>query len=370
MRAGLVCPYSLDVPGGVQNHVLGLAGWLQSAGHEPRILAPGTVPGGTLDNHGLTPDHVTSTGATWPVPWNGSVARVSAGPSVVRRVRSWLAGNRLEVLHLHEPLTPSAAFWALALTRAPVVATFHQATPRSCTLALAGRVLQPLLRRVDVPLAVSATAARVVRDHLGVRADIVPNGIDCSAFADPHKTPAAHNHAPRVLFLGRITEPRKGLDVLLAAIPTIRAAIPELEIVIAGPGERPLPVGVRRVGAPDDVAKAALLRSADLFVAPHTGRESFGIVLLESMAAGTPVVAADLPAFLDVLRTLDGRILARTFTAGDPAALAEAVIRALTTPDRPPQELVAHAHRYDWASVGPPVVAAYSRAIARRDTSH
>lgn len=363
MKVGLVCPYSLDVPGGVQNHILGLAGWLRRAGHEPRILGPGSVPIATLEHHGLTRNHLTTAGSTWPIRWNGSIARVSAGPRVARRVRSWLAETDADVLHLHEPITPSVAFWTLALTERPVVATFHQATPRSRLFALAGRTLQPLLRRIRVPLAVSAAAAGVVRDHLGVAPDIIPNGIDCSAFAGPPSPTEDHSHVPRLVFLGRVTEPRKGLNVLLDAVPTILADFPVLDIVIAGPGERPLPPAVRRVRAPDDAAKAALLRSADLFIAPHTGRESFGIVLLEAMAAGTQVVAADLPAFLDVLRTPDGRILGRTFTAGDPAALAQAVTSALTKPGAPPQDLAAHARRYDWESVGPRVVAAYSRAI-------
>jgi phosphatidylinositol alpha-mannosyltransferase len=367
MRVGLVCPYSFDAPGGVQNHVLGLAGWLQRTGHEPRILAPGRVPAEVLERRALAPAHVTSTGATLPVRWNGSVARIAGGPVVARRVRHWLAETRADVLHLHEPITPSAAFWALALARpalgcAPIVATFHAATPRSRTLALAGLLLQPLLRHIDIPLAVSATAADVVRDHLGLTARVVPNGIEVADLTGPR--PAGRSR--RLVFLGRVTEPRKGLDVLLDAVPAIRRAVPELDIVIAGPGERALPPGVRRVGAPDDPGKAALLRSADLFIAPHTGRESFGLVLVEAMAAGTPVVAADLPAFVDVLRTPAGGLLGHTFAVGDPTALAAAVITALTTDAPAPGDLIDHARRYDWESVGPRLLAEYSRALTNR----
>lgn len=359
MRIGLVCPYSLDTPGGVQNHVLGLAGWLQRSGHEPHILAPGRISRDQLTQYGLAPNRVVSTGGTIPVRWNGSVARIAGGPRTAQRVRRWLHDTASDIVHIHEPMTPSAGFWALAHSRVPVVATFHLATPRSAALALAGRILAPMVQRIAVPLAVSPTAAAVVFSHLGLQPRIVPNGIEAADFAGPRTT----NNGPRALFLGRLTEPRKGLEVLLQAVPTLRAHIPGIDIVIAGPGERSLPEGVLRVGAPSDRDRAELLRSADVFIAPHTGRESFGLVLLEAMAAGTPVVAADLDAFVAVLTDDTGVGLGRTFPVGDSAALAAAVIETLTDPPADPAPLVRRAEAFDWSRIGPRVVSAYAEAL-------
>lgn len=358
MRVGLVCPYSFDVPGGVQSHVLGLAGWLAAAGHEPAILAPGVVPDATLARLGLDRRHVTSLGGTLAIPWNGSVARVAAGPATARRVRRWLAHQRLDVLHLHEPVSPSAALWALLLARTPIVATFHVATGRSRLLGLAGHVLRRRLRAVGRTLAVSETAAAVARDQLGLDPVIVPNGIDVGEFRRPRAT----GSPPRVGFLGRRSEPRKGLAVLLAALPCLENLHGPVDVVVAGPGEAPLPPGVRSVGVLDDEARADLLSGLDVFVAPHLGGESFGLVLIEALAAGTQVVASDLPAFRDVLEGPEGRPVGRTFPVGDAPALARAIAATLADPLAPPAELRARAARFDWSAVGPAVLAAYADA--------
>ncbi|WP_432557531.1 glycosyltransferase family 4 protein [Granulicoccus sp. GXG6511] len=362
MRIGLVCPYSFAAPGGVQNHVLGLAGWLRAQGHDPAILAPGPVPEQALARRGLDPTHFTSLGDTLAIPWNGSIARVSGGPGTALRVRRWLAEQRLDVLHLHEPVTPSAALWALLAARMPIVATFHLATERSRLLALAGQALARPLRDIDRAIAVSATAAAVVRRHLGLEPTIVSNGIDVTDFALPRQSFSPQ----RVAFLGRLAEPRKGLGVLLAALPRLRTLFDApLDVVVAGPGEPALPPDVRYLGAPDDDGRAELLRTTDVLVAPNLGGESFGLILVEAMAAGAPVVASDLPAFVDVLTADDGRKVGRTFPVGDARALARAIHATLGDPVASARQLREHAARFDWSVVGPLVLDNYRRARGR-----
>lgn len=358
MRVGLVCPYALDVPGGVQHQVLGLAAWLRGAGHEVRVLAPGGLP---AELPGFDPAHLTSAGAAVGVRYNGSVAPVAFGPLTAARTRRWVAGHALDLLHVHEPLAPSVSLLALGAARSPVVATFHTATPRSRALRLAGSALAGAIDRIDAGVAVSPTARDVVRRHLGRDAVVVPNGLDVAAYADGPVVRGTGG--PRLLFLGRTGEPRKGLDVLLAALPALRRTHPDLEVLVAGPGRGPLPEGCRRLGLVEEDEKRALLRSADVFVAPHTARESFGIVLLEAMAAGTPVVASDLTPFGELLGGT-GDPAGRLFRRGDPASLATAVTAALAEGRSDRSDRAARlAARYDWSVVGPEVLAVYADVL-------
>jgi len=161
LRIGLVCPYSLDRPGGVQNHVLGLAEALRGLGHHPAVLAPGDLPA-------LDPElDFTSAGPSLPVPYNGSIARVSFGPVTAGRVRRWLRDGGFDLVHLHEPITPSISLQALRFAEVPVVATYHTATPRSRTMQVAGDALRRLVEKVDAGIAVSEPARDVVVRHLG-----------------------------------------------------------------------------------------------------------------------------------------------------------------------------------------------------------
>ncbi len=376
LRIGLVCPYSMETPGGVQNHVLGLAGYLSAQGHRVRVLAPGRPDRGRLLDHGLDESQIDSAGASIPVPYNGSVARVNFGPVSFARVRRWLRAGDFDLLHLHEPVTPSISGWALvaAGTGLPVVATFHTATPRSRTMELAGRLLRSTIDRIDAGIAVSEVARHVVVQHLGRDALVIPNGFDRSAFLvdgpDPNDgpdrgdrpgSPWRNGRSPRIAYLGRLDEPRKGLDVLLAAVPAIRAVHPDAEVIIAGQGRRPLGPDLITPGRIEDRARAELLASVDLFVAPHVARESFGIVLIEAMAAGAAVVASDLVPFAELL----GDRLGYLFTTGDPDALARAALVALADDRRPlRQRAVAGTSRYDWSVVGAQILDVYRSVLA------
>ena len=204
LRIGMVCPYSLDVPGGVQAHVLGLAAALRARGHVVEVLAPAEGP---------VPEFVTPVGRAVGVPYNGSVARVAFGPVAYARVRRWLVGHRFDVLHLHEPTTASISAIALLLAEGPVVATFHTATERSRALAALGGFIQPLMEKVTARIAVSPSARRVQVRHLGGDAVEIPNGVDVAALA-----PTGPRAADTVAFVGRFDEPRKGMAVLLDAL--------------------------------------------------------------------------------------------------------------------------------------------------------
>ena len=360
LRVGIVCPYSFDVPGGVQNHVLGLARYLRQTGHRPYVLAPGELGAAS---EALEIEDFTSVGAAMPVRYNGSVARVNFGPFSAARVRRWIRQGEFDLLHVHEPITPSISLLAVWAAEQPVVATFHTATPRSRSMQLAGGVLRGAIEKIDAGIAVSESARNVVVQHLGRDAVVIPNGFQFDDFARREHSGADH---PRLVFLGRLDEPRKGLDVLLAAIPLIMETRPDLEVLVAGQGSRKLPDWCRSLGMISVESKIALLASADVFVAPHLARESFGIVLLEAMASGVPIVASELPSFLDVLgsRDHDGR-LAEVFRPGDSHALAAAVLQVLGRPN-PLRTARAQqaARRYDWSAVGAAVVAVYRAALS------
>ena len=366
LRVGMVCPYSFDVPGGVQNHVLGLARFLRQAGHRPYVLAPGELGPSTA---ALDLEDFASVGAAIPLPYNGSVARVNFGPLSAARVRRWLRNGKFDLIHIQEPITPSISLLALWAAEQPVVATFHTATPRSRSMQLAGGVLRAAIEKIDAGIAVSESARNVVVQHLGRDAVVIPNGIRFDDFAkgSGHVAgPIRPSRQPRLIFIGRLDEPRKGLDVMLAAVPLIRRARPNLEVVVAGQGSRTLPPWCRNLGTITDEAKIALLGSADVYVAPQLARESFGIVLLEAMASGVQVVASELPSFVDLLGApQDEERLGEVFAVGDHRALARAVLQVLDRPDTLRAARAQQAARsYDWSRVGTTVLAVYRAALS------
>lgn len=365
LRVGIVCPYSLDVPGGVQAHVVGLASALERLGHTVSVLAP--AADGTP-----VPRFVTPAGRALGVPYNGSVARVTFGPLTYARVRRFIAAHTFDVLHLHEPTTVSVSVLALLAAEGPIVATFHTSMERSRTLAAFGGVLRPLMEKVTARIAVSPHARRVQVEHLGGDAVEIPNGVDVDAFAGGPSLPG-YPRAGTVGFLGRFDEPRKGMPVLLDALRRLAPARPDLRLLVAGSGDA---AGLRRLAGPlagrldvlgpvDDATKAALLRSVDVFCAPNTGGESFGIVLTEALAAGAPVLAADLDAFRAVLG--EGAPAGVLFPRGDAAALAARLGELLDDPVRRAELAAAGRERardFAWPAVASAVLRVYRAAIA------
>jgi phosphatidylinositol alpha-mannosyltransferase len=319
VRIGLVCPYSLTVPGGVQGQVLGLARALRGHGHEVRVLGPCDGP---------PPDAgVTPLGKSVPLAANGSIAPIAPDVSCALRTIRVLRDEAFDVLHLHEPLVPGPCLWSGLIKSAPIVATFHAAG-----VSAGYRVMGPLLKivtnRIDVRCAVSEDAVDLAGKYFGGIFEVVFNGIEVDRFAKA--TPHPRDERPVVFFCSRHEE-RKGLAVLLDALdrlpPDVRVWVgsdgpqtEELQAKVAGDSR------VEWLGRLEEEEKMARLRAADVFVAPSIKGESFGIVLLEAMAAGAPVVASDLPGYAKVGR--QGRE-ALLVPPGEPRALGDAITRVL-----------------------------------------
>lgn len=361
MRVGLVCPYSWDVPGGVRSHVADLALALSDHGHDVSVLAP-------VDDPDDLPAWVVDAGRPLAVRYNGSVARLTFGVKATRRVRAWVREGDFDVLHVHEPVAPSVSILALWVARGPIVATWHSSHDRSRILSAGYYVGQTAMEKVRGRIAVSEDARRTLVTHLGGDAVLIPNGVRVSAFASHERLAGVDPDRPAILFLGRMDEPRKGLAVLMEALPSVVAALPGLQVLVAGPGDieeqrELVPETVRAnvtfLGRISDEDKARALRSVDVYVAPHTGGESFGIVLVEAMAAQAAVVASDLPAFRRVLQ--EGRS-GRLFPNQDAGALAGALADLLGDAHRRAEYVAAadvRVREFDWDRVVDDVIAVY-----------
>lgn len=368
MRIGLVCPYSLDAHGGVQVHVLELAAELRERGHEVRVLAPAS----SLEGY---PDWVTSAGDSVAIPYNGSIARLNFGAAVARRARRWLEDERLDLVHIHEPITPSVGLLVLQAATCPVVGTFHSAMDRSLARELLSPATTQWMERITARIAVSEEARRTLIQYHGGDAVVIPNGVNVEPFARAPRDDARFvgtAQAPTISFLGRVDEPRKGLEVLAEAVPTVVKAVPGARFLIAGRGEaeeqrRELARfgdHVAFLGGVSDEDKASLLASSSVYVAPQTGGESFGIVLVEAMAAGTHVVASDLTAFSDVL---GGGRYGALFRNGDGQDLARAIIETLTEHEAAEERRLAASAtvgQYDWSTVTDRVLDVYDMALS------
>ncbi|WP_395306900.1 glycosyltransferase family 4 protein [Mycobacterium sp. AMU20-3851] len=360
MRIGMVCPYSFDVHGGVQAHVLQLAEVLRADGHHVSVLAPASP-------HVTLPDYVVSGGKAVPIPYNGSVARLRFGPATHRKVKKWLLDGDFDVLHLHEPNAPSVSMLALMIAEGPIVATFHTSTTKSLTLSVFQGMLRPLHEKIVGRIAVSDLARRWQMEALGSDAVEIPNGVSVSEFASAPMLDGYPRPGRSVLFLGRFDEPRKGMSVLLAALPRLVAEFSDVEVLVVGRGDEEelseqagrYAANLRFLGAADDATKASALRSVDVYCAPNTGGESFGIVLVEAMAAGTAVVASDLDAFR---RVLEQGQAGRLVPVDDADALADSLIELLRDDDARQRYVAAASEavrRYDWSVVAGEIMRVY-----------
>lgn len=365
LRVGLVCPYSWSAMGGVQVHVADFAEVLRQRGHETSILAP-------AEEEDDLDDGVVWGGRPVAVPYNGSVARLTFGPVSAGRVRRWLSHGHFDVVHVHQPDSPSLSLLAVWASDDPLVGTWHMASERSRALTGFSGVLRPSLEKIEARIAVSEAARTTIVNHLGGDPVLIPNGVHVDRYASARPRDDLRAPGGTVSFLGRLDEPRKGLPVLLEAWPQVVRVRPDARLLVAGPGdvaeaEKSVPRDVRDtirwLGRISDDDKAAMLASSDIYVGPHTGGESFGIVLVEAMAAGATVVASDLPAFRAVLA--DGRA-GQTFPTGDAQALADALVHLLGDPEARERLRLAARRQvtaYDWSTVTDQVLEVYDLVL-------
>jgi phosphatidylinositol alpha-mannosyltransferase len=345
MKVGLVSPYDLGRPGGVQDQVIRLARWLSDAGHDPRVVGPG-IEG---------PDGAILLGPTTVIPANRAKTPIRLDPRVGRELTAALSD--VDVIHVHEPLMPTVSPAALRVEGPAKVATFHADPPGWVRrLYRHGRSgVRLAVRNAAVVTAVSPIAGSSIDGVVEYR--IIPNGIDVSRYKTGPKTPG------RVAFLGRDDE-RKGLPVLLEAWPTVREAFPDATLSVLG-ASRDQPIeGVEFFGWVGDEAKEAELGSASVFCAPNLGGESFGIIVAEAMASGCAIVASAIPAFEHVAGPA-----ARFVTPGDSDELAGQIVELLLDPDvgaRLGATAEARVQRFDGSSVAAEYIAAYEDAVARR----
>jgi phosphatidyl-myo-inositol alpha-mannosyltransferase len=368
VRIGIVSPYSFDIPGGVQNHIMDLAEALIGLGHSVSVLAPADEATAGL------PPYVVPAGRAVPFPYNGSVARIAFGPVSTARVRRWLNRGQFDVLHVHEPMVLSLSMLAVLSARGPVVATFHTAMTRSRALSVAQGLLQLVIEKITARIAVSELARKVQVEHLGGGAVEIPNGVAVSKFADAEPFPGWPGQA--LGFLGRFTESRKGFDLLRDAFVRLAAMRPGLRLLVAGPGDRDdlydqfpaeLHDRITFLGLVSEADKARMLSSVDIYVAPNIGGESFGMILTEAMAAGATIAASDLDAFR---RVLDGGRAGALFPTGDVAALTALLGELLDDPARRAGYSAAAktaVAAFDWPMVALRVVEIYATAIEATD---
>ncbi|SDL67790.1 glycosyltransferase family 4 protein [Nonomuraea jiangxiensis] len=361
MRIGVVCPYSWDMPGGVKQHIDDLAQALMAQGHEVSVIAP------AADDEDL-PAYVTGAGRAVPVPYNGSVARMSFGFLSAARVRRWVRTGGFDVLHIHEPLIPSLGVLACWAAKGPIVATFHASFTRSRAIAVAEPLLRSALEKLSGRIAVSDAARKSLVEQFGGDAVLIPNGVTVSRYTEAEPLDGWGPDGATIGFLGRMDEERKGLPILLDAFGTLAAERPGLRLLIAGPGDekdvyervpKEFHDRVTVLGMVSEADKIRAYHSVDVFCAPNTRGESFGIVLAEAMASGATVLASDIPAFRRVLGEGQAGAL---FDNGDPGSLAREAAALLDDPERRAKlaaEALVAVRKYDWSTVARDVVRVY-----------
>jgi phosphatidylinositol alpha-mannosyltransferase len=375
MKIGLVSPYDWSYPGGVRDHVWHLANEFMDQGHDVRILAPASGP-----KRKLPEKYVYKIGWTTPIPANGSIARVAAfDPALTLRVRRVLQREKFDILHIHEPLAPGLSLAALRCSQTITVGTFHASSEVSLTstfnLAYASLVpfLRPMWRRLDGRIVVSNATYKFITHYFPAEYRTIPNGIHLDHFLrNAAPFPQFMDGKQNILFLGRF-EKRKGAKYLLRAIPTIREDYPNTRFIFVGEGR--LRAGFQRfverrgwrdvifTGYVPEEEKARYLASAHIFCAPATGGESQGIVLLEAMAAGKPIVASDISGYRTVITHGVNGLLTTPRSSGELANAIGQLLKYEPLRQRFIQASLKKAFEYSWPHVASQVLDYYAELI-------
>lgn len=366
IRIGMVCPYGWDTPGGVQSHMRDLAEYLIGEGHFVSILAP------ISDDTVSFEDYVVNAGKPISIPVNGSVARVLFGPLASSRAKQWIASGDFDLLHLHEPAIPSLSLLACSAAEGPLVGTFHVSTPKKKAIYAIGPILEPIVEKLTARIAVSELARSTLKDHFDTDAVVIPNGIDGQKYANAPIT--KEFSGPNTIgFMGRFEEPRKGLQVLIDSLAIVARFVPDVKYLIAGPGDSDefvknlnpqLQNRITFLGRLSDRQKESFLKSVEIYVAPNTGGESFGIILTEALSAGTAVVASDIPAFKAVLENGEVGALFRNEDSSDLAKVIVALLRDDARREKLATNGKLSAQKYDWQVVAEQIESVYEMAIA------
>lgn len=363
LRIGLVCPYGWDTPGGVQIHVRDLAEYLIAKGHFVSILAP-------VENEKNLPEYVISAGKPIAIPYNGAVARLLFGPIAFARVRQWISSGNFDLLHLHDPAIPSVSLLACWAAEGPMVGTFHAAAKRQKAIFAIGPILEPVIEKLMARIAVSEAARATLSEHLETDAVVIPNGIYANRYRDGEKL--AKWSGNTIGFIGRYEEPRKGLSVLLEALPIIARFVPDVRVLIAGPGDYEAAAKLidpqlrdrcEFLGRISEKEKADFLSSVALYIAPNTGGESFGIILAEALAGGAAVLASDIPAFDSLLGHGEFGALFQSENAQDLAKVAIDLFRDEVKRTELSRKGKEYAQRFDWDVVAEEILSIYEMSL-------
>jgi phosphatidylinositol alpha-mannosyltransferase len=376
MKLALVSPYDFAFPGGVTSHVAHLAEQFRLRGHEVHIIAPSSDD--EMEPEIAEDSFVHRIGRVVSIPANGSVARITVSPRQYLQVKTLLRQQQFDLIPLHEPMMPALPLSVLRHSNTTNVGTFHAFRAKPLAYYYGKGILQPFFKKLHGRIVVSDAARQVVSRYFPAEYRVIPNGIDFACFNTP--LPRLHHlrdGRPNVLFVGRF-EKLKGLRFLLRAWSQVRAAVPEARLVVVGEG-RPME-GYRRFAhkqgwSEDDVRFTGYVsaedlpryyQAASLFCAPSTGQESFGIVLLEAMASGVPIVASDIPGYRDVVTDGQEGVLVGP---KDSPSLAEAITQLLNNPARRAAMADAGprtARQYDWTRVADRVLAYYGEVLHNR----
>jgi phosphatidylinositol alpha-mannosyltransferase len=294
------------------------------------------------------------------------------GPIASSRAKQWIASGDFDLLHLHEPAIPSLSLLACSAAEGPLVGTFHVSTPKKKAIYAIGPILEPIVEKLNARIAVSELARSTLKDHFDTDAVVIPNGIDGQRYASA-KVNSEYSNGHTVGFIGRIEEPRKGLQVLIDSLSIVARFIPDVQFLVAGPGDSneftkklnpQLKSRIKFLGLLSNEEKESFLKSIQIYVAPNTGSESFGIILTEALSAGTAVVASDIPAFKAVLENGEAGELFKNEDSADLAKVLVALLRDDDKRKRLGENGRLSAQKYDWQVVAEQIENVYEMAIA------